>query len=132
MRSRLPSLLTSLVLAAASGSAFAGPALDDDKAASPPVDTTEPAPAPAEKPVEYGVGLRIRGVFLPKAEVELFVERAGDNGSKTLGLGIELTRRRGNVELQLGIEFERFKPGEGVWIESGKNVAVGGPDNPAD
>jgi hypothetical protein len=108
----------------------AEPALDDTGTSTgAPASLEEPAapPAPAEPPVEYGVGLRIRGVFLPKSEVELFVERAGDNGSKTLGFGIELSRRRGNVELQLGIELEGFNPGRGVWIERGKNVALGDP-----
>lgn len=75
--------------------------------------------------VEYGVGIRLRGVFVPKGELELFVERAGDNGSSQLGLGVELTRRRGDTELQLGIEFEGFNPGEGVWIENGDDVALG-------
>jgi hypothetical protein len=75
--------------------------------------------------VEYGVGFRLRSVHVPKGQVELFVERAGDNGSSTVGLGVDFIRRRGTVELQLGFEFERFNPGEGIWIESGNNVAAG-------
>ena len=118
---RLPTLTFSIVFVAA-GSALAQPALDD--AGSPAATESD---APKETPVEYGVGVRVRGVFVPKAEIELFVERAGDNGSRTLGLGLDFTRRRGNVELQLGIEFEGIDPGEGVWIESGKNVANGDP-----
>jgi len=127
MRLRLRQLcLGSLLLAAvASGSAIAGPALDDDKKASPPVDITPEPTGPAEKPVEYGVGIRIRNVRIPKGEIELFVDRAGDSGASNLGLGVDLTRRRGNTELQLGFEFEHVQPGSGVWIESGKNVALG-------
>ncbi|MEO8702093.1 MAG: hypothetical protein ABI867_18765 [Kofleriaceae bacterium] len=116
--------LTSAVLVIGiSGPALAGPALDDTAAPAP--GASDDPNAPKENPVEYGVGVRLRGVFIPKGEVELFVERAGDNGSSSLGLGLEFTRRRGNVELQLGIEYEGFNPGEGVWIESGKNVATG-------
>ena len=111
------------------GTAAAGPALDDDKATSPPAGGTpeiapEP-PAPTEKPVEYGLGVRLRNVRIPKAEIELFVDRAGDKGASNIGLGLELTRRRGNTELQLGFEYEHLQPGSGVWIESGKNVANG-------
>jgi hypothetical protein len=95
---------------------------DDTKTPPPGGDV---AGATAEKPVEYGVGVRLRNVRLPKAEVELFVERAGDNGGSTLGLGVDLIRRRGNVELQLGFEYEKLEAGKGVWIESGKNVANG-------
>lgn len=101
--------------------AWAGPALEDGGAPAPAAEATAAKPTP----VEYGVGVRIRGVFIPKAEIELFVARAGDNSSNTLGLGLELTRRRGNTELQFGLEFEGFNPGKGVWIERGKNVAAG-------
>ncbi len=120
---RLPQLcLGILSVAIASGSAIAGPALDDDKAASPAPDTT-PEPGVTEAPVEYGVGIRLRNVRIPKAELELFLENA--TGSSNVGFGIDLTRRRGNVELQLGFEYEQLQPAEGVWIESGKNVAAG-------
>ncbi|MBS1122288.1 MAG: hypothetical protein H6Q90_4516 [Deltaproteobacteria bacterium] len=127
MRIRLPELcLGTLVCAAvAGGSAIAGPALDgDDKAAAPAVDTT-PEPVKTDTPVEYGVGIRLRNVRIPKGELELFLERAGDKGASDLGIGVDLTRRRGNVELQLGFEFEHLQPGKGVWIEKGKNVANG-------
>ncbi|MBX3154545.1 MAG: hypothetical protein KF773_01000 [Deltaproteobacteria bacterium] len=110
----------------AGGSALAGPALDDGKSASPNTDSTLTPPGMApDKEVEYGIGIRVRNVRVPKGELELFLERAGDTGASNLGFGIDLTRRRGNVELQLGIEFEHINPGEGVWIESGKNVAAG-------
>jgi hypothetical protein len=109
-----------------SADAFAGPALDEGKGSpAPPTGGTGTEAVPAEKPVEYGVGIRLRRVHLPKGEVELFVERAGDSGSATTGLGLDLIRRRGNVELQLGFEYEKFEAGKGVWIESGKNVANG-------
>ena len=113
------------------GTAWAGPALDEAQPA--PTDSTssptEPALAPTttETPVEYGVGLRIRNVRVPKAIIELFVESA-PGGASNLGLGVELTRRRGNVEIQLGLEFEHITPAEGVWIN--KNEPV--PQNEAD
>ena len=110
------------VMASLAGAALAGPALDDDKA-SPSTDTT--LVPPPEKGPEYGIGFRVRNVRIPKAELELFVERAGDTGASNVGLGVDLTRRRGNLELQLGVEFERITPGEGVWIEGGKDVASG-------
>lgn len=120
--------------------AFAGPALDDDKAAPTPTSTlvdpatVAPKTAPADK-VEYGVGVRIRNVRAPKGLLELFIESA-PGGSSELGLGVDLTRRRGNVEIQLGIEYEAIQPAEGVWIQSNTDVAAGdeadyivGPDH---
>jgi hypothetical protein len=118
--------LSAVVVTNVMGStAVAQPALDDSTPAPPA--TTDGEPGETETPVEYGVGLRLRGVFVPKGEIELFVERAGDNGSNQLGYGIELTRRRGNVELQLGIEYDPFNPGAGVWIDKGNDVANGDP-----
>jgi hypothetical protein len=74
--------------------------------------------------VEYGVGVRLRNVRIPKGELELFVERA-PGGTSNVGFGVDLTRRRGNAEIQLGFEYEHITPAEGAWIESGKNVATG-------
>jgi hypothetical protein len=107
------------------GSAYAQAALDDSSAAAPAA-TPDPAAAPAgpTNEVEYGVGLRLRNVRIPQAELELFMETS-PGGTSNFGIGVDLTRRRGNVELQLGFEFEHIQPPEGVYIEGGKNVAAG-------
>lgn len=128
MQLALPTLcLATLVSAAvAGGSAFAGPALDDDKARehSPSNNPAlEPTP-PAGDTVEYGVGFRARSVWVPKAVLELFVDRAA-GGAQNYGFGVDLTRRRGTSELQLGFEFEHVNVGQGVWINKGDNVATG-------
>jgi hypothetical protein len=119
--------LSVLVLAAvAGGSAIAGPALDDDKSRERTADpATEGDPAqPGEAPVEYGIGIRARTVFVPKAILELFVERAA-GGAQNYGFGVDLVRRRGSSELQLGFEFEHINVGQGVWINRGEDVAMG-------
>ena len=121
LRSSVYFVLSVLSMIAAR-SASAGPALDDSAS---PTAAPEGVTQRSDSPVQYGVGLRFRGVFVPKGEVELFVARAGDNSSKTLGLGLEFTRRRGNTELQIGVEFEGFNPGQGVWIEKNNDVANG-------
>lgn len=105
------------------GSAFAQAALDDTSPAATPEPAATATAQTGNEP-EYGVGLRLRNVRIPKAELELFMESA-PGGTSNFGFGIDLTRRRGNVELQLGFEFEHVTPTEGVYIESGKNVATG-------
>jgi len=106
------------------GTARAQAALDDTSSTAP--STPEPAAAPVEakNDVDYGVGLRLRNVRIPQGELELFMEQS-PGGTSNVGLGVDFTRRRGNVELQLGFEFEHVTPTEGVYIESGKNVAAG-------
>ena len=120
---RLASLVT---LVGLTGTAWGGAALDD---AGKPERTTDPnaspdTPATAEPKLEYGVDIRLRHVMIPKGLVELFVERAA-GGASNNGIGLDLVRRRGNLELQLGFEFEHIEPGEGVWINKGDNVAGG-------
>jgi hypothetical protein len=121
---RFATSLSLLTLLGTAGTAF-GQALDDE---GKPVPTTDPAASPTvlvtEPVVEYGADLRIRQVFVPKGLIELFVDRAAGGASNT-GIGIDLVRRRGNLELQLGLEFEHVQPGEGVYINSGENVAAG-------
>ncbi|HEY6175276.1 MAG TPA: hypothetical protein VIX73_12555 [Kofleriaceae bacterium] len=123
------------LLAAGSRSVVAGPALDDDKAKRP-ASTDEPdcskpgdprcpaAAAPEIAEVEYGVGVRLRSVWVPKPILELFVTRAA-GGAQNYGIGVDLSRRRGTTELQLGFEYEHVNVGQGVWINNGDNVAMG-------
>jgi len=136
MRFALPVLCLGALLAAGSRSAFAGPALDDDKAKRPASSTEEPdcskpgdsrcpaAAIPDVTEVEYGVGVRLRSVWVPKPILELFVTRAA-GGAQNYGIGVDLSRRRGTTELQLGFEFEHINVGQGVWINKGDNVAMG-------
>jgi hypothetical protein len=118
--------------AVASGSASAGPALDDGKT-RPPAAATDEHPLGTAEPddtgkfeagIEYGLGVRLRSVWVPKAILELFLDRAA-GGAQNFGFGLDLTRRRGTTELQLGMEYERITVGEGVWISKGDNVASG-------
>jgi hypothetical protein len=61
---------------------------------------------------------------VPKSVLELFVTRSA-GGAQNYGLGLDLTRRRGKSELQLGFEYENVSVGSGVWINKGDNVATG-------
>jgi len=126
MRLALPSICLVVLVssAVAGGSAWAGPALDDDKQKERTQQTAPESTEPGEAPVEYGVGVRLRSVWVPKAILELFVQRAA-GGAQNFGLGVDLTRRRGNTELQLGLEFERVNVGQGVWINKGDDVSAG-------
>lgn len=128
MRIRLPELClgTLITVATAIGTAGAQPALDDDAqpAGAPTTDPTVAATQPTGTPTQYGVTLRLRNVRIPKGLLELFVERSA-GGASNFGYGVELSRRRGTVELQLGLEFEHLTVGEGPWINKGENVAAG-------
>lgn len=129
MRFRLSELcLGTVISATVAGTAWAGPALDD-ASAQPSAAATDPSvaanpPADPANTVEYGFGVRLRSVHVPKSVLELFIDRSA-GGASNGGFGVELIRRRGTVELQLGFEFEHLTVGEGVWINKGDNVAAG-------
>ena len=123
---RLAIGLTLVLVTAATRSVWAGGAIDDDKK---PSRTTDPAASPdslttTEDKVDYGIDIRLRSVYVPKAILEAFVARAA-GGTQNYGYGIDFVRRRGNVELQLGFEYEHIEATEGVWINSGDDVAQG-------
>nr|HEX4316392.1 hypothetical protein [Kofleriaceae bacterium] len=82
---------------------------------------TAPEPVAPEEAVEYGIGIRLRSVYVPQSILELFVDRAA-GGAQNYGYGVDIVRRRGNTELQLGIEFEHVQPPEGVYINKGDVV----------
>lgn len=92
--------------------------------------STTPAPTGAEVPgsegptpekLEYGIDVRLRSVWMPGGLVGLFVDRAA-GGAQNWGYGVDLVRRRGNLELQLGFEYEHIQLKEGVYINSGDTV----------
>lgn len=104
---------------------LSSPAFADDEV-HPTTDATARPDNPqlASDKVEYGFDIRLRQVYLPKALIGLFVERAAGGASNT-GYGVDFVRRRGDLELQLGFEFEHINVPEGVWINKGDNVANG-------
>lgn len=132
MQARFAWLLGSLISAsmvtvATAQPADGAPGAGEEAAAGPAADPTEPAAAtpaastPADpNAVQYGVAVRLRNVRVPAAVIELFVDRA--TGASNVGLGVELSRRKGNVELQLGLEFEHLQPEEGAFIKKGEPV----------
>ena len=89
-------------------------------------DNYDKAGAKKKKEVaEYGVGLRLRGVFEPKFMIELFLEEAA-SGVFSPGFGLELNRRRGNFELVLGFEYENVSPDDGFYLEKGDDPLTPG------
>jgi len=127
---RFGTSLTLLTVLTGSSAVWAQAALDDE---GKPVPTTDPAASPTTPDVtpqlEYGADIRLRYVAVPKGLLDLFVDRSPGGANSSLigpfGLGLDLVRRRGNLELQLGFEYEQFATPEGVWINSGDNVAGG-------
>lgn len=97
-------------------------ALDDDSSAVP----ATPVESKGDK-TQIGLGVRIRNVRIPKWLLETFVERV-PNGSSNLGLGLELSRRKGQFEVQFGLEYEKIYIEKGLWIDKGDMIPQDEPD----
>jgi hypothetical protein len=123
MRFATPSLLM-FAIVTASGSAHAQAALDEGTPKPTTEATARPDTPDLADQVEYGVDIRLRKVYLPASLMGLFVQRAA-GGADNTGVGFDLVRRRGNLELQLGFEYEHINIAEGVWIDNGNDVTKG-------
>ena len=100
------------------------------RAAKEAVGEATPEPVVAAKPtkpeVEYGIGARLRYVFIPRAVLELFLDHATSLGA--MGLGAEFVRRRGDFEIVAGLEYDSLKADSGLYQEKGKNIFSNPPD----
>jgi hypothetical protein len=78
---------------------------------------------------EYGIGLRVRTIYVPRFVFELFVDQA-PSGLVKPGAGIEVSRRKGNFEMVLGVEYESLSLQDGFWLgkDSDPNVPEESPD----
>jgi hypothetical protein len=147
MRSRLACIVAILVTAGQAYAQGSEPAPPPDPGATP--TTSEPAPATttgtdattntdeqpsltpgvveAKEEARFGAGLRIRSVHIPKFLLELFVEKAGTSVSG-VGFGVEGYRRKGNFELQVGLEYEGLSGSDGIWVDKGETLTSDDPD----
>ncbi|MBK9035162.1 MAG: hypothetical protein IPL61_28510 [Myxococcales bacterium] len=100
--------------------AHAQAALDDDDGGSPTTATTA---TPLAEKTNIGVGFRLRNVRIPKGLLEIFVQRA-PGGSSDVGFGLEVSRRRGQFEVQLGLEYEKITVDTGIWMENGDSIPM--------
>lgn len=115
---------TLLAVCAGAATARAQAALDDDS--SSPTPTSTAAAATPEKS-NIGVGVRLRNVWVPQGLIEVFVQRA-PGGASNVGFGLEVARRKGQFEVQLGLEYEKISIDKGIWIENGDTIPADEPD----
>jgi hypothetical protein len=135
--------VTSLTVLFIAGTAVAGPALDDDKnatpAPAPAASGTDPTAAgggagtaapttevtsPIGEKVSYGFDVRLRSEWVPQAVLGLFM-KSSPGGAQSAGYGADFVRRRGDTELAFGIEYEKINLKQGVYVQSNSNVADG-------
>lgn len=110
-------------LCAGAASARAQAALDDDSSPTP----TEPTAEVKGDKTQIGLGVRLRYVTIPKGLIEIFVAHAA-SGTSNVGFGAELSRRKGQFEVQLGLEYEKITAKNGLWVDKGDTIPQDEPD----
>src|SRR5262245_21252627 len=122
VRSRLALFALSFGVSVPTAALAQGAALDDDSSAAPATSTDPATAGVVAEEARFGAGIRLRNVRVPKGLIELFVERAG-SGISSFGFGLELTRRKGNFEFQVGFEYESLSGDSGqIWIDKGESI----------
>lgn len=123
----------SLVPTLGVGDAAAQVALEEgggEEEGTPPPNPDQPGLDAANKP-RLGLGIRVRNVRIPEGMLEWFIEDV-PAGVSNIGIGLELSRRRGNFEFQFGLEYEHLTVASGLWVEKGKPVMGGNVDKVRD
>jgi hypothetical protein len=65
----------------------------------------------------WGVGARLRYIFLPAGVTELFVDHA--TSLSAVGLGAEVTTRKGNFDIVFGFQFDSLTADAGLYQDKG-------------
>jgi hypothetical protein len=114
-----------LITLATAGAAHAQAALDDDDSNKPTPSTSALA---ADDEAKVGFTFGVRNVWVPRSIIELFVDKAS-GGSSEVGYRAELVRRKGDFEVQLGLEYESIYVQPGIWVQKGEDPTNGGADH---
>jgi len=123
-------LSTALALLAVVGTARtaeAQAALDDDDSTSSTPAKMTPGNDPSQE-TKVGFGIRLRKVIIPTSMIELFVAHA-PGGSNQTGIGFDIVRRKGNFEVQFGVERDPIQIVTGYWIDKGNTIPADEPDH---
>lgn len=100
-------------------------ALDDETEQEQARQIEKDLAQPQVTPIEWGVGIRLRYVTVPKFLLEQFWEEVTSSSSNP-GFGFDVIRKRGDFEFSFGMEFEFLDGKEGFWLEKGDDAVSNG------
>ncbi len=72
----------------------------------------------------WGVGARLRYVFIPQAVLNLFLDHSTSMNS--IGFGVEVVGRKGDFDIVFGLEYDGASPENGLYQEKGENPSIPG------
>lgn len=120
---------TAAVLVALATGSAAAQAEDDETTGDPAAGETSTLVTGPK--TNIGIGLRLRNVRIPAGMLEWFIESV-PGGVSNIGIGAELSRRKGDFEVQFGLEYEKLTVTPGYWVEKDRPVMGGFVDDVRD
>lgn len=129
LRGIITAATAALALGLATQRAEAQAALDDDDSSGDP--TPAGSVLLAGPKTNIGLGVRLRNVRIPEGMLEWFIEDV-PGGVANWGIGAELSRRKGDFEVQFGLEYEKLTVKPGYWVEKDKPIMGGSVDRVRD
>jgi hypothetical protein len=111
------------------GDEEAGTASESEPSEAPPAEEAVNAVAKGNKR-QWGVGARLRYVFVPEGVLNLFLDHSTSMNS--VGFGAEIVGRKGDTDIVFGIEYDGASPENGLYQDKGddpSNCAAVDPGN---
>jgi hypothetical protein len=68
---------------------------------------------------KWGIGVRVRDVFMPTAVLNLFLDHS--TPMNQAGFGGEIVRRKGDFDVVIALEYDSIQPSNGLYLKSGNN-----------
>jgi hypothetical protein len=105
---------------------------DDEEETTPAAEPSEGEATPPEgeggtlvkqsNKRKWGVGARLRYVFVPQAMLNLFLEHSTSMNS--VGFGAEVVGRKGESDIVFGIEYDGASPENGLYQDKGDDPGL--------
>jgi len=96
------------------------PAPGDEPAASAPAVNAKVQVGPHD--VVYGAGARLRWVTVPHWMLDLFTKQ--NQSLSSYGFAGEFFRRKGDMDIMVGVSYQKMGPPDGNWLGKGHDAAV--------
>ena len=101
-------------------SAVPMPAAPETAAAPPDLGEEQPIQRPAD--LSYGVAARLRWVTVPAFLLNIFTKKNVPLSS--WGTGVEVFRRKGDLDIVLSFNYQNMSPSDGNWLGSNNDPAT--------
>jgi hypothetical protein len=88
-----------------------------------PTKIDEEEATPGEAETKWGVGAYVRFITTPKWMIELFVQHA--TSMTSVAFAGQVIRRKGNLDIDISVEYANVSPKDGWYEEKGDNLGTG-------